>query len=148
VNSTVLAFDYGSCRIGVAAGQNVTGSAQGIATLTTGGVQGPWPAIEQLISEWAPAALVVGLPLAFNGRETPLSLAARAFGKELLERFGLPVTFIDETLTSVEAEALISSATAPGKRVVDRRKSLRDQIAAQLILQTYLNEGASRTNLP
>ncbi|HJP44597.1 MAG TPA: Holliday junction resolvase RuvX, partial [Arenicellales bacterium] len=101
MNSTVLAFDYGNCRIGVAAGQNVTGSAQGIATLTTGGVQGPWPAIEQLISEWAPAALVVGLPLAFNGRETPLSLAARAFGKELLERFGLPVTFIDETLTSV-----------------------------------------------
>ena len=139
MSATFLGFDFGTRRIGVAVGQNLTGTAQGIDTINNSGAQGPWPAIAKLVKEWQPDALVVGLPLAKNGSEAHLAKLAHAFGQELSEHFDLPVQFIDETLTSRAAETLVSDATAPGKRIIGKRQTLRDQIAAELILQTYLN---------
>ncbi len=139
MSATFLGFDFGTRRIGIAVGQNLTGTAQGIDTINNSGAQGPWPAIAKLVKEWQPDALVVGLPLTKDGNETNLAKSARAFGQELSEYCDLPVQFIDETLTSRAAETLVSDATAPGKRIIGKRQTLRDQIAAELILQTYLN---------
>jgi putative holliday junction resolvase len=139
MSATFLGFDFGTRRIGVAVGQNLTGTAQGIDTINNSGAQGPWPAIAKLVKEWQPDALVVGLPLTKDGNETNLAKSVRAFAVKLDQRFGLPVHFIDETLTSQTAEALVSQATPVGKRIIGKRQSLRDQIAAELILSTYLN---------
>ena len=140
MTQTLLAFDYGTHRIGVAAGQNNTGSAQGVATIptTSAGVQ--WDKIDALINEWQPDTLVIGLALSDAGEETTLSRLARQFGKQLQTRFGRNVRYIDETLTSDAADTLIRESQPAGKRITRRRQKVRDQIAAELILQTYLHE--------
>ena len=135
-----MGFDFGTKRIGVAAGQNLTGTAQGIATISNTGKNGPWQEIQGLIRQWQPEILVVGLPLGKDRAETPLSNTARDFGAELASRFNLPVNYVDETLTSRAAESLVSQATPPGKRIIGKRQELRDQVAAELILSTYFYE--------
>ena len=140
MSATAMGFDFGTKRIGVAAGQNLTGTAQGIATISNTGKDGPWQEIQGLIGQWQPEILVVGLPLGKDGAATPLSNTARDFGAELASRFNLPVDYVDETLTSRAAESLVSQATPHGKRVTGKRQELRDQIAAELILSTYFYE--------
>ena len=140
MSATAMGFDFGTKRIGVAAGQNLTGTAQGIATISNTGKDGPWQEIQGLIGQWQPEILVVGLPLGKDGAATPLSNTARDFGAELASRFNLPVDYVDETLTSRAAESLVSQATPPGKRIIGKRQELRDQIAAELILSTYFYE--------
>lgn len=142
-----MGFDFGTKRIGVAAGQALTQTAQGIATINNLGKNGPWSDIEKLIREWRPDVLVVGLPLGKEGSETEMSRAARRFGSTLGKRFQLPVDFIDETLTSRSAETRLSEGTLVGKRVIDKRENLRDLIAAELILETYLNEYSRRSHV-
>ena len=140
VSTTAMGFDFGTKRIGVAAGQNLTGTAQGIATVSNSTKDGPWGEIQGLIGQWQPDILIVGLPLGKDRAETPLSNIVRDFGAELASRFKLPVDYIDETLTSRAAENLVSEATPSGKRIVGKRQELRDQIAAELILSTYFYE--------
>lgn len=137
---TLLGFDYGQRRIGVAVGQTMTGTAEGIATVLANYPTGPWLEIEKLIDTWQPDALVVGLPVASNGNEPELARQSRVFGKELCSRFHLPVNFIDETLTSSSADAIIRDTTISGRAITNRRKTVRDRLAAELILQTYLHE--------
>ena len=140
MSQTVLGFDYGRRKIGIAIGQTSTGFAEGIATIPADSPAGPWLKIEQLIEGWQPDALVVGLPLAVDGSEPKFAGCVREFGKQLQCRFELPVDFVDETLTTDFADAIIRETTAPGKRITKRRKSVRDQLAAELILKTYLHE--------
>ena len=102
--------------------------------------------IEELIHQWQPDMLVVGLPLDKEGAETMLSTAARQFGTELASRFSRPVHYIDETLTSRVAESLIAEVTPAGKRMIGRQQGLRDQIAAELILSTFFNEQSQKNN--
>ena len=143
MSQTVLGFDYGRRKIGIAIGQTSTGFAEGIATIPADSPAGPWLKIEQLIEGWQPDALVVGLPLAMDGSEPKFAGCVREFGKQLQCRFELPVDFVDETLTTDFADAIIRETTAPGKRITKRRKSVRDQLAAELILKTYLHECTS-----
>ena len=140
MSTTAMGFDFGTKRIGVAAGQNLTGTAQGIATVSNSTKDGPWGEIQELIGQWQPDILIVGLPLGKDRAETPLSNIVRDFGAELASRFKLPVDYIDETLTSRAAENLVSEATPSGKRIIGKRQELRDQIAAELILSTYFYE--------
>ena len=135
-----MGFDYGRRKIGIAVGQTSTGFAEGIMTIPADSPAGPWLKIEQLIEGWQPDALVVGLPLAVDGSEPEFAGCVRKFGKQLQCRFELPVDFVDETLTTDFADAIIRETTAPGKRITKRRKSVRDQLAAELILKTYLHE--------
>jgi putative Holliday junction resolvase len=143
MSQTVLGFDYGRRKIGIAVGQTSTGFTEGIATIPANSPAGPWLKIGKLITEWQPDALVVGLPLAVTGGEPEFAGYAREFGRQLKCRFELPVDFIDETLTTDFADAIIRETTAPGKRITKRRKSVRDQLAAELILKTYLHESAA-----
>jgi len=140
MRQTVLGFDYGRRKIGIAVGQTSTGFAEGIATIPADSPAGPWLKIGKLIEDWRPDALVVGLPLALDGSEPEFAGCAREFGTRLHRRFSLPVYFVDETLTTDFADAIIRETTAPGKRITKRRKSVRDQLAAELILKTYLHE--------
>jgi len=133
---TLLAFDFGHRRIGVAVGQTLTGSANALTVVAVAS-KPDWQTISGIINEWKPVALVVGLPLAEDGGETDLSKDARRFGRQLEGRFGVPVCFEDERLTSFSAEQRFVSARARGSM---RRKeaALKDAMAAQIILENWL----------
>ena len=101
---TLLGFDFGMRRIGVAVGQTATCTAGALVTVSHSD-QPDWQALEKLLKEWKPVGLVVGLPLDADGHETEMSRAARRFGAEMSRRFEKPVFFTDERLTSVMAGA-------------------------------------------
>lgn len=133
--TTVLAFDFGERRIGVAVGDTAVGIAHPLTMIDAADRQRRFAAIAALVAEWRPTQLVVGLPAHLDGTEHELSRLARKFARELSTRFGLPVEFVDERLTSVAAEL---SLTAAG--VAPRKRKLRvDQVAAQEILQDYFD---------
>ncbi len=133
---TLLAFDFGHRRIGVAVGQTLTGTANALAVVAVAR-EIDWRTIERLVTEWKPSALVVGLPLGKDGEETAMSGAARQFAGSLRKRFGIAVLFEDERLTSFGAEQRFVEARARGSM---RRKdaNLKDAMAAQIILENWL----------
>ena len=129
---TYLGFDYGSKRIGVAVGQDLTGSASALTTLPTSHQSPPWQAIEALVQNWQPQAFVVGLPYNKDGSEHAVTKAAKRFGKQLQERFQRPVYWVDERLTSSEAESILAQR---GRKVA---KEDIDKLAAELILKSWM----------
>ena len=137
-SGTLLGFDFGHRRIGVAVGQTLTGTANALAVVSVSG-KPDWQAISTIISEWKPVALVVGLPLDADGGDTELSKDARRFGRRLEGRYGKPVWFEDERLTSFGAEERFIGARAKGGM---RRKdaALKDALAAQIILENWLQQ--------
>lgn len=135
---TLLGFDYGKKRIGIAVGQELTGTASPLATVTSVGMDPDWTAISRHVDTWHPDALVVGLPLHMDGTEHDLTAAARRFGEQLRQRFQLPVYWIDERLSSLEAEQILAAGPKAAGRSPQRRKTDIDKVAAQLILQTWL----------
>lgn len=134
---TVLGFDYGARRIGVAVGQEITGTARALCTLASRDAAPDWDAIAALIREWRPDVLVVGMPHNMDERPHPLAETVRAFGLALQARYNLPVEWIDEKLSSREAEQQL--AESQGAKFRRRDKSEIDKLAAQVILQTWLN---------
>jgi len=133
---TLLAFDFGHRRIGVAVGQTLTGSANALAVVPVAS-KPDWQMISKLLSEWKPVAVVVGLPLAADGGETDISKDARRFGRQLEGRYGVSVWYEDERLTSFSAEQRFVDARSRGSM---RRKdaALKDAMAAQIILENWL----------
>ena len=136
---TVLAFDFGTKRIGVAVGESTLGLAHPLAGIAGEESASRFAAIAQVIAEWKPQQLVVGLPLSADGAAHELTRRAQRFARQLEGRFGLPVSLVDERYTSVEAEAAMREAGAH-KAVRERRI---DSAAAQLILQQYFHEHAA-----
>jgi putative Holliday junction resolvase len=136
VSGYLLAFDFGHRRIGVAVGQTLTRSANALTTLDTAG--GPdWTAILKLVTEWKPVVLLVGLPLDGEGGETDMSRSARKFAAKLSNRAGIEVRFVDERLTSRQAESRFAELRAQGS--LRRKDNDRiDAIAAQIILENWL----------
>ena len=132
---TVIAFDFGLRRIGVAVGQTLTGSASALAVVPFAN-KPDWQAITKILGEWQPAAIVVGLPLAEDGGETDMSKGARRFGRQLEGRFGISVWFEDERLTSFSAEQRFVDARA-GNGMRRKDAALKDAIAAQIILESW-----------
>ena len=130
---TVLAFDFGTRRIGVAVGDFETRLAHPLASVTQAETRARFAAIERLIAEWRPALLVVGLPSHADGAEHPVGRLARRFAQRLEGRFGIPAELVDERLTSHEAEGLLRASGARGARL----KAGLDAVAAQRILETY-----------
>lgn len=139
MEGTVLAFDYGTQRIGVAVGETVTGSARPLTALRHG-AEPPWPEIEQLVAAWRPACLVVGLPRRLDGSESPLTAAARAFATELGRRSNRPVALWNEALSTEAARETLAERRRAGGRRADRDK-LNAQAACE-ILRGWLTEYA------
>ena len=138
-HGTLLAFDFGTKRIGVAVGNSISGTAQPLLTLRGEENAKRFAAIEGLIREWQPAALVVGLPCYDDGTPHEMTQLCRRFANRLKGRFGLPVILVDERYTSASASSQLSEAGIRGAR----QKPLLDQVAAQEILQAYFNEPAA-----
>ena len=130
---TLLGFDFGTKRIGVAVGQELTRTATALTTLNSPDGGPDWAGISRLVEEWQPAALVVGLPLNLDGSESESSRLARRFGNRLTGRYNLPVFTADERLSSTEAEAILAEQGRFEKADIDK-------LAAQLILQSWLEE--------
>lgn len=136
---TTLAFDFGEARIGVAEGDAEVGTAHPLATVTGEGNEAKFAAIAKLVTEWQPRQLVVGLPAHTDGSEHELTRLCRKFGRRLHGRFGLPVYWVDERLSSLYAESLLAEAQVFGRK----QKAVLDQVAAQAILQGFFEGGAA-----
>jgi putative Holliday junction resolvase len=101
---TVMAFDYGTRRVGVAVGNTEIRASQALKTIATTGADVLFREIDGLLKEWLPKQLVVGLPTHPNGAEHEMTQKARRFGNQLQGRFNLPVAWVDERYTSVVLE--------------------------------------------
>ena len=133
---TYLAFDYGEKYIGVATGSSHSRLAEPVTTLRGSAKNPDWVRLSRLIGEWRPDVLVVGLPLNMDGSDNPMTRAARVFGQRLKERYNLPVHMVDERLSTLAARDILNAAGVPMRR----HKSRLDRVAAQTILQAFLNE--------
>ena len=136
----VLGFDYGTRRIGVAVGNQATNTTQPLKTVSAKNGKPTWREIDELVSEWRPANLVVGLPLDLDGSHGAAADAACKFGEALSTRYELPIVMVDERLTSAESDAILKENASPGKTLSKKRHALRDSIAAELIIRTYLTD--------
>ena len=139
-SATYLGFDFGRKHIGVAVGRGEVRLAHALDTVAVHSDRPDWDHITRLIQEWRPSALVVGLPLNMDDSENDMTQAAKKFGNRLQGRYNLPVHMVDERLTSVMAKNTLQEAGVPFKR----RKSSIDKLAAQAILQAFLDERGSR----
>jgi len=131
----LLGFDFGLQRIGVASGQDITGTATALSTLKARNGQPDWDSISELMQTWRPDALVVGLPRHDDGSDSDISVAVRRFIRQLEGRYRLPVYTMDERLSSQAARGQPDNpddpGTAPGI----------DAVAARIILQDWLAAG-------
>ena len=135
---TVLAFDFGLRRIGVAVGQDVTGSASPLGIVDNGASGPDHERIAELVREWRPTTLVVGMPYHADGSDSDIQVPVRAFVEEL-ERYSLPIESIDERYTSVEAQQLLKNARAAGSRGRLSKADV-DSAAAVMIAERYLKQ--------
>jgi len=130
---TVLAFDFGTRRIGVAVGDFETMLAHPLQSIVASDNRARFAAIERVVAEWRPVRFVVGAPSRTDGSEHPVGRLARRFAQRLSGRFSIPADVVDEHLTSFEAEHDLRAAGARGARL---RAGL-DPVAAQRILESY-----------
>ncbi len=135
---SALAFDFGLRRIGVAAGQSITGSAAPVCVIDARDGAPDWAALDRLIKEWAPNRLVVGLPYTMDGSEQEITRRARGFAHELTQRYPQPVHTVDERLSSKEAEARLKDLRAQGRRRITRGDI--DCAAACVILEGWFHD--------
>jgi putative Holliday junction resolvase len=139
-DATVLAFDFGTRRIGVAVGNTLLRVAQPLLTIE-GSPADSFTAIAVLVREWMPGRLVVGLPTHADGTPHAMTVAALRFARQLGERFALPVATVDERWTTEVAQDQLAAAGKGGRE----GRALRDQVAAQLILQAWFDDCGARS---
>ena len=142
--TTVLGFDVGSRRIGVAVGTVFGTGARPVAVVDVHAHGPDWPAIERLRREWMPDAFIVGDPLTLEGGDQPARRRARAFARELRARCGLPVLMVDERSSSQEAAQRFAAERAQGGK---RRRDAQilDALAAAIIVERWLAAPAEAT---
>jgi len=131
-----LAFDFGMKRIGVAVGNTVVHTTQPLITLQGEQNEQRFARIAEMIKEWQPIALVVGLPCNDDGTPHEMTRLSRKFANRLKGRFNLPTILVDERYTSTSASAQLNEMGVRGIK----QKPLIDQVAAQHILQAYFDE--------
>ncbi|MDO9104982.1 MAG: Holliday junction resolvase RuvX [Methylovulum sp.] len=136
---TYLGFDFGTKKIGVAVGQSITVSASPLQTLRSINQSPDWPGISGLIQEWRPIGLVVGISRQHDGSDNPVTPRMLKFCRQLEGRYQLPVYQQDETLSTFEAKQMLFDDV---KVSAGKLWAVQDQLAAQLILQTWLNHQA------
>jgi putative Holliday junction resolvase len=140
----LLGVDYGSVRVGLAVSDSERKIAFPLTTYERRDMEHDTAYFVQLVDQEQVGQLVVGLPVHLSGHEGPKAGEARAFGRWLAEITGLPVLFWDERFTSVEAENALWSAGLTHKK----RKARRDRVAAQILLQSYIDAGCPAEEPP
>lgn len=134
-SGTVLAFDFGTRRIGVAIGEHELRMAHPLMTIDQSMTGPRFEKIAELIKAWQPVLLVVGLSVHADGTEHEITRLCRRFARRLEGRFRIPVALADERYTTVIARSVLEEAGVAGKK----QRPMLDQIAAQYILQTYFD---------
>ena len=142
-NDTYLGFDFGDKKIGVAVGQATTATSSSLRTLRAVKQAPDWQGIARLIAEWQPVGLVVGICRQADGRDNLITPRLLKFCRQLEGRFHLPVFHQDETLSTFEAKQLLFDDLGVSATEL---WAVQDQVAAQLILQTWLNDFSRRTS--
>lgn len=140
-SDTLLGFDFGVKKIGVAVGHLETGIASPLKTLRSVRQKPDWQGLSNLIKTWEPFGLVVGISHQRDGLENPVTAQMLRFCRQLEGRYGLPVHRVDEMLTTFEAKQLLFDETDVDATTLWK---VQDQVAAQLILQTWFNENQKR----
>jgi putative Holliday junction resolvase len=133
---TLIGFDFGMKNIGVAVGQELTHTASPLTVIKAKEGIPDWLEIGELLTQWKPDLLIVGLPLNMDGSEQEMTAAARRFGNRLNGRFNIPVEWQDERLSSFEA---LEQLGIQSKMQSNKRGDV-DRVSAQLILQSWLNQ--------
>ena len=136
MSGALLAFDYGTRNIGVATGHSQTHQASEQPPLTARDGIPNWDSIQQLINEWQPALVLVGLPLNMDGTDSPLAVRARKFANRIHGRFGVQVEMVDERLSTFSAKQEADERGHKG----NYGDQPVDSIAARLILETWLHQ--------
>jgi len=135
----VLAFDFGLRRIGVAFGAVPSGTASALGVIAARDGAPDREQLDRLISEWQPDGLVVGLPGNTDGTASEMTEKTQAFGEWLTQNYQLPVEYVDERFTSVEAESILKEQRRSGARKRKIQKTDIDAMAAMLIAQSWLD---------
>ncbi|AKJ41188.1 Holliday junction resolvase RuvX [Pragia fontium] len=135
-NRTVLGFDFGTKSIGVAIGQEITGTARPLTSFKAKEGVPDWQQIEKLLKEWLPDLVVVGLPLNMDGTEQPVTAQARKFANRIHGRFGVQIALHDERLSTVEAKADLFDRG--GFRALN--KGSVDAASAVIILESWFEQ--------
>jgi len=146
-DGTVLGFDVGARRIGVAVGSALGSGARAVAVVDVHASGPDWHRIDALRREWRPDGLVVGDPMTLDGGDQPIRKAAHAFARALRERTQLPVAMVDERNSSQEAARRFADQRADGRRK-RRDADLLDAVAAAIILERWLSSPGDATVLP
>lgn len=139
-HQTLMGFDFGFKRIGVATGQTITCSASILDTLPNHPKQTNWDGVDAVVNTWKPDAFVMGLPLNADGSDSDVTKGVRKFANGLTERYKKPIYFQDEHLSSVEAENILQQQRASGKASRKVQKQDIDKLAAAIILQRWLDQ--------
>jgi putative Holliday junction resolvase len=136
-DGTVLGFDVGARRIGVAVGSAFGHGARAVAVVDVHNDQPNWPAVDKVQREWRPAGLIVGDPLTLEGGDQPARKRAHAFARALHARYRLPVVLVDERASSIEAAQRFAADRAEGRK---RRRDAEalDAVAAAIIVERWL----------
>ena len=137
---TVLAFDFGLQRIGVAVGEPEVGTAHPLPPLAAATQPGRFTAIEHLVKEWKPGLLLVGRPLGEDGVPHEMTRRAERFARQLVGRFRLPVELVDERYSSAEVESRMRASFGSRKAASLARGKKLDSHAAQIILEQYFGD--------
>jgi putative Holliday junction resolvase len=133
---TIIGFDFGKKYIGVAVGQEITGSASPLGSVkATDGIP-HWDSLSVFLTEWQPDLVVVGLPLNMDGSEQQLTKDARKFGNRLAGRFGLKVEFQDERLTTADAKEQLFARGG----FKNLKKDNIDAESARLIIESFFEQ--------
>lgn len=146
-DGTVLGFDVGARRIGVAVGSAFGHGARALAVIDVHGDHVDWPAIDRLQKEWRPDGCVVGDPMTLDGGDQPIRQRAHAFARDLHARYALPVVLMDERASSIEAAQRFAVDRSEGRR---RRRDAAalDAVAAAVIVERWLAAPHDATPLP
>lgn len=134
---TILCFDYGHKKIGIAVGNDASKTAQSLITVACRHGKPDWSVIDRLVEQWQPDLLLLGLPLNMDGTDSTITRQSRQFGKLLAGRYNLDVRHEDERLSSNEADKLLRDSLGPTQGLGRKLQSKRDQVAARLILESY-----------
>ncbi len=135
-HATIMAFDFGEKRIGVATANITIGVANALTTIHAESNADRLKAVGALVREWQPQQFVVGQPKHIDGAPHEVAHLAKKFGNRLTENFKLPVAYVDETLSSAVAAMQLAEQGIRGRN----QKEKLDAMAAQVILQAWLNE--------
>ena len=139
-NSAFLGFDFGNKKIGTAVGNLVTRTASPLQTIRSINQKPDWSRLQQIIEEWQPQGLVVGISTQDDGSDNPITPRMRKFCRQLEGRYRLPVYPMDEALSTFEAKQILFDELNVSAR---KLWQVQDQLAAQLILQSWLNQHTS-----